>query len=159
MDIIVGIADMKLTKDPKATLVTHALGSCLGVCIWDPALKISGLLHYMLPDSTKSPDKAQLKPYMFGNIGIPAMFKQAYALGSTKKGLVVKLVGAAQVMDDGNLFNIGKKNYLLARKLLYKNGIMIKAEEVGGNTHRTVRINVDTGEIKVKIKGGEVLTI
>lgn len=147
---------MKVVKDPKALLVTHALGSCIGVCIWDQALKIGGLLHYMLPDSRQSNERAQNRPYMYADVAIPLLFKQAYALGAIKKSLTVKLVGGAQVMNAADMFNIGKKNFLAARKILFKNNVMIAASEVGGTTHRTVHFNVGTGEILVKVKGGEV---
>ena len=159
MDIVVRIADMKVSNNPEATLVTHALGSCLGVCVYEPNLKIGGLLHFMLPDSRISAEKAKNKPYMFGDIAIPMLFKEVYALGATKKKLKVKLVGAAHVLDQKDKFNIGKKNHLIARKLFFKNGIMVAAEEVGGSTHRTVRMDITTGEVTVKVKGGKVFAI
>ena len=99
MKLVVGVADMKVVKDPEALLVTHALGSCIGICIWDKALKVGGLLHYMLPDSRNSTDKAQLRPYMYADVAIPLLFKKAYALGSVKQSLTVKLIGGAQVMN------------------------------------------------------------
>jgi len=159
MEIVVRIADMKVSDNPEATLVTHALGSCLGVCVYEPHLKLGGLLHFMLPDSRISQGKAQDKPYMFGDLAIPLLFKEVYALGATKKKLQVKMVGAAHVLDHTDKFNIGKKNYLMARKLFFKNGVMVAAEEVGGTTHRTVRMDIATGQVTVKVKGGEVLTI
>ncbi len=159
MDLVVGIADMKVAKGPKATLVTHALGSCMGVCIYDPQTKVGGLLHFMLPEAKVSPDKAKAKPYMFGDVGIPLLFREAYAQGAKKSNLSVKLVGCAQVMDKAELFNIGKRNYMLARKLFFKNNILVDAEEIGGTTHRTVRMDLATGEVQVKVKGGGITTI
>jgi chemotaxis protein CheD len=159
MEIVVRIADMKVSNNPEATLVTHALGSCLGICVYEPQLKVGGLLHFMLPDSRISPQKAKAKPYMFGDVAIPLLFKEIYALGATKKALKVKLVGAAHVLDHTDKFNIGKKNHLMARKLFFKNGVRVAVEEVGGNTHRTVRMDVATGQVTVKVKGGEVFTI
>lgn len=159
MNVIVGVADMKLDKGPGKTLVTYALGSCLGVCIYDPLTKVGGLLHYMLPTAKSSPDKAQLKPYMFGDTGIPALFKEAYAVGAEKKRLQVKLIGGANVLDSAEVFNIGKRNYQVARKLFFRNNIMVEAELVGGVDHRTVKLDLATGKAEIKIKGGEVVTL
>lgn len=50
--IKVGMADLKVGKSPDV-LTTLGLGSCVGVAIYDPVTKISGLLHCMLPDSTQ----------------------------------------------------------------------------------------------------------
>ncbi|MCB2186192.1 MAG: chemotaxis protein CheD [Deltaproteobacteria bacterium] len=159
MNIIVGVADMKLAQGDGNVLVTHALGSCVGVCIHDPKLKIGGLLHYMLPEAAIAPDKARQRPYMFGDTGITLLFKEAYLLGTSKPALSVKLVGGAQTMDSNGVFNIGQKNYAMARKLFYRNNVMVAAEEVGGTTHRTVHLDVGTGAITIKIKGGGVINL
>ncbi len=82
MKIIVSIADMKVTKNPDDTLITYSLGSCIGVAIYDPFVKVGGLLHFMLPDSRIDPQKAQRNPWMFADTGIPSLFKEAYKLGS-----------------------------------------------------------------------------
>ncbi len=143
---------MKVTNDPTATLVTYALGSCIGVVAYDPTRKVGGMLHYMLPLSRTSPDKAKENPAMFGDTGIPALFKKMYELGSSKKDMVVKVAGGATFMGDDKLFNIGKRNYAVLRKLFWKNGVIIAAEEVGGTRSRTVRLHLADG--RVVISGG-----
>ncbi len=159
MEVVVGIADMKVAKGPGVTLVTHALGSCLGVCIYDPQAKVGGLLHCMLPEAKASPAKAKAKPYMFSDLGIPLLFKQSYALGAKKNNLIVRLIGCAEVANKSNVLNIGKRNYIVAKRLFFKNNIVVKAEEIGGTTHRTVRMDLATGEVQVKVKGGGITTI
>ena len=77
MKIIVGMADMQVTNTPEATLITYALGSCIGVTLYDPSAKVGGLLHFMLPESQLDPQKAQRKPWMFADTGIPLFFKEA----------------------------------------------------------------------------------
>ena len=52
MNIVVGVADMKISNDPDSVLVTHSLGSCIGVAVYDRAVHAGGLLHFMLPDSS-----------------------------------------------------------------------------------------------------------
>lgn len=146
---------MKVLKDPNITLITFSLGSCIGVSLYDPAAKIGGLLHFMLPDSKIDPQKAQKNPWMFADSGIPLFFKEAYRLGAEKKRLEVKVVGGAQILDDSQFFNIGKKNYMALRKIFWANQVLISAEEVGGNVHRTLSLELSSGRTWVKIQGGQ----
>jgi len=155
MDKVVDIADFQVTDDPRETLVTYSLGSCIGVAIWDPKARVGGLLHYMLPESTLSPDKAKAKPAMFADTGIPALFRSTYDLGAGKKNLIVKIAGGSSLLDDNGTFNIGKRNYIMLRKIFWKNGVLIEAEDVGGSLSRTVRLDVATGRFTIKSRGEE----
>ncbi len=156
MKLIVGIADMKVTNDPNAMIITYSLGSCIGVSIYDPVVKVGGLLHFMLPDSTIDPIKAQKNPWMFADSGIPLFFKEAYRLGAEKRRLDVKVVGGAQILDDSNFFNIGKRNYMSLRKIFWANNVLIKAEDVGGLVNRTLSLEVSSGKVWVKTSGDGV---
>lgn len=155
MTIVVDIADMAVSKDPGATLITYSLGSCIGVAIWDPSVRVGGLLHYMLPDSQLSPDKARANPSMFGDTGIPKLFRAAYELGASKNRLIVKVAGGSQLLDDNGTFNIGKRNYVMLRKIFWKNGILIDGEDVGGSVSRTMRVACDEGRVILKTREGE----
>ncbi len=155
MDRVVDIADLKVVKDPGATLVTYSLGSCIGVAIWDPVNLVGGMLHYMLPESSISPEKAKANPAMFADTGIPTLFRSVYKIGAQKSNLVVKIAGGAHLLDDNGTFNIGKRNYVTLRKLFWKNKVMIDAEQVGGSISRTVRLNVGTGRFTIHSRGKE----
>ncbi|RMF79349.1 MAG: chemotaxis protein CheD [Nitrospirae bacterium] len=144
---------MEVTRDPGAVIVTHGLGSCIGVAIYDPVVQVAGLLHYMLPEAKDHPEKAQANPLIFGDLGIPRLFKAAYALGAEKPRIVVKLAGGASLIDGAGMFNVGKRNHLLARKLMWKNGVSIHAEAVGGTVSRTVSLEVATGRVQVAVPG------
>ncbi len=157
MIIVVDIADLAVSQDPAATLVTYSLGSCIGVTIWDPAVHVGGMLHYMLPDSQLSPDKARASPAMFADTGIPKLFRAAYELGALKSRLVVKIAGGSQLLDDHGTFNIGKRNYLALRKIFWKNGVLIKAENVGGNISRTLRLELGSGLVSFRSRNEEVV--
>ncbi len=84
MNLIVGVGDMKVSNDPNTVLVTYSLGSCIGVGVYDPVAKVAGLLHYMLPESSLDAVKARKNPFMFGDTGIPVLFKETYRLGAKK---------------------------------------------------------------------------
>jgi chemotaxis protein CheD len=152
--LIVGIADCQVSKDPDAVLVTYALGSCIAVTIWDPIARVGGMLHFMLPDSTIDLPQAGKRPYMFADVGVPLLFRQSYELGAEKRRMVVRLAGGAQVMDDHGVFDIGRRNYVATRKILWKAGVLIQHEAVGGSGSRTVRLEVGTGKMWLRGTGG-----
>ena len=147
---VIGIADCAVTNDPEAVLVTYALGSCIAVTLHDNVSRVGGLLHLMLPESNLDTARAHSNPYMFANTGIPLLFNRAFQQGAEKKRLVVRLVGGAQVMDDGGVFNIGKRNQLSARKILWKAGYLIHGQETGGTVSRTVKLEVGTGKLWIR---------
>ncbi|MBW1741183.1 MAG: chemotaxis protein CheD [Deltaproteobacteria bacterium] len=153
MDVIVGVADMKVSDDPSVTLVTHSLGSCIGLTVYDPVVKVGGMLHYMLPESQLDSNKARNNPWMFADTGIPILFKSCYKLGAVKGRMIVKVAGGSQVMDSSGVFNIGKRNYAALRKIFWRNNVLIDAEDIGGSVNRTMRLSIATGEVTLKISG------
>ena len=159
MNIVVGVSDMKVCKEPDSVLVTYSLGSCIGVSIWDRVAHVGGMLHFMLPESSLDPEKAQANPFMFADTGIPALFKAAYALGAKKQQMKVIVVGGAQVLDQQGFFNIGKRNHMAIRKIFWKNNVMVDYENVGGNTNRTLKLAVRDGKTWLKVSGQGVTEI
>jgi chemotaxis protein CheD len=159
MNLIVGIADMKVTNDPEVVLITYSLGSCIGVTVYDPLARVGGLLHFMLPDSAIDKEKAKKTPGMFADSGIPLLFREAYRLGAEKRRLQVKLAGGAQILDDSGFFNIGKRNYMALRKIFWMNNVLITSEEVGGDVNRTLSLELATGRVYVKTSGGGIKEI
>lgn len=152
--LVVGISDCQVSGEPDAELVTYALGSCIAVSVWDPQKRIAGLLHYMLPESSMDPRKAETNPCMFADTGIERLFKMASEKGADRRRLVVRLAGGAQVLDPQGVFSIGKRNYQAARKMLWKYGILIASETVGGEVSRTVRLIAEDGRCRVREGNG-----
>jgi chemotaxis protein CheD len=155
-DLIVGISDIKITNNLDDVIITYALGSCIGIVVYDPVAKVGGLLHYMLPDSTLDDKKAREKPAMFADTGIPLLFKSCYAMGAEKKRMIVNVAGGASILDDANFFRIGQKNITAMRKIFWKNNVMIKAEDTGANYNRTLRLEMMMGKVFVRSSGGEM---
>jgi chemotaxis protein CheD len=152
--MVVGISDCKVTKNPDSVLVTYALGSCIAVALYDPIAKLGGLLHYMLPESAIDANKAAQNPFMFADTGIARLLAAVTASGGVPKRMLVRLAGGAQVLDSHGVFQIGKRNCLAARRILWKAGILIAAEAVGGEVSRTIRLEVATGRMWVREGGG-----
>jgi len=152
MKQIVVVADMKLGKNGDV-LVTHALGSCLGLMVHDPETKVGGLLHAMLPLSKINRKKAEVNPFMFVDTGVPELFKKLYELGGKKSRFVVKAAGCASPLGGNEMFKIGERNYLILKKLLWKNNILIESESIGGTSSRTVFFDISTGMVTVSCNG------
>jgi len=148
--IVVGISDLKVSGNAGDILITYALGSCVGVAVYDPVDRVGGLLHFMLPDSSIDETKARRNPAMFADTGIPLLFKSCYKLGAVKKRMIVKIAGGASIMDDMNYLRIGQKNIIAARKIFWRNGIIIDGEDLHGNYNRTVKLNISNGKFYVK---------
>ena len=99
--LIVGIGELAVSSDGEAVIVTHALGSCVAVCVWDPVVGVGGLIHVLLPDSRINPARAAQQPAAFADTGIPLLFHTAYQYGLDKKRCRVQLVGGADVTGIG----------------------------------------------------------
>lgn len=146
---------MAVASGNGTELVTHSLGSCLGVAIYDPVARVGGLLHAMLPDSSLNPKRARKNPEAFVDTGLPRLFKAAYALGAEKRRIKVVIAGGAQVVRGAGVFGIGKRNYAAARKMLWRNNVLVHAEDVGGSISRTVYLSVGAGEVRLTLGGKE----
>ncbi len=159
MKQIVGVADMKVSKNPNESIITYSLGSCIGLTIYDSVARVGGMLHYMLPESSIDKGKAEQRPFMFADSGIPRLFKSAYQLGATKQRMKIYVAGGAEILDQKGFFNIGKRNYMALKKMFHKNNVMIDKQDVGGNVNRTVRIEIASGDIYVKTSGSKEVKI
>jgi len=155
--IVVGLGEMQVSADPGATLITYALGSCLGVAVYDPVARVGGMLHALLPHIELDPVRARDQPAMFVESGLPALFRACYAQGARKERLVVHLAGAgANTIPERDHFEIGRRNLLMARKLFWKNSILVSGQDVGGNAPRTLSLRMDTGAATVRSAGSSI---
>ncbi|MBI2886039.1 MAG: chemotaxis protein CheD [Chloroflexi bacterium] len=153
--ITVGVADMKISTNRDVTLATYALGSCLGISLFDPVAGVGGLLHVMLPVSTLNPQKAQENPYMFVDTGLPRFFQECYKAGARKERLVVKVAGGASInrSEQDDYFQIGRRNFVVLRKLLWKNEVLLRTEDVGGTVSRTMYLELVSGAVTLSHNG------
>jgi chemotaxis protein CheD len=153
--IVVDISDAKISDDPLDILTTYSLGSCVGVCLYDAVMKIGGLLHYQLPTSTMDPQRAKENPFMFADTGMKILVDRMLTQGANLKRMQIKIAGGA-AMDNGPAgFDIGKRNHLAIRKIFWKNGMLIEAEDIGGSSARNLYLNIDDGMVTVRSSGLE----
>ncbi|MCX5864804.1 MAG: chemotaxis protein CheD [Deltaproteobacteria bacterium] len=148
---IVGVGEFAVSKDPEEVIKTFALGSCVAVIFLHKPTRTVGLIHVALPESSISPEIVRDRPGYFADTGIHAILQKMAAIamppGSLAQGMVVKIAGGANVMDTNNTFNIGKRNVLALKKILWPLGMGPVTEDVGGNISRTVSVSVGTGKI------------
>ena len=156
MQHTVGISDMKCSNEPGDVLVAYSLGSCVGLTLHDPVARVGGLMHCMLPLSRIDAAKARAIPTMFVDTGVPCLLEGLLGLGAQRERLVAKVAGAASLLDEKNLFKVGERNYTVLRKMLWRNDILIAAEDVGGTAARTMILHMNTGRTTIRSRGREV---
>ena len=152
-----GVADMKISAKTGDLIITHALGSCLGIAVHDPVACVGGLLHVMLPLSSIDPAKAERNPSMFVDTGFPELLNECFNTGALRRRLEIRVAGGANSWnrEEDDLFQIGKRNLIVLRKLLWKNGLLLKSHDVGGSNSRTMTLEIGTGIVTIK-SGGQV---
>jgi chemotaxis protein CheD len=157
-NIQVSISDAKVSADAGAVLATYSLGSCIGVTLHDPVAGVGGMLHYQLPSSSLDADRARNNPLMFADTGMEHLLGEMQANGADKSRMRVVMAGAAQMLNDAGLFNIGRRNHAAIRKILWQHGLLIAGEDCGGTTPRHLFLNVGDGAVTVKM-GQETKTL
>ncbi|MDX1775609.1 MAG: chemotaxis protein CheD [Desulfobulbales bacterium] len=157
--LYIGVGEIVVSKDPETVLVT-SLGSCIAVIMLAPEICGAGLAHIALPSSDVNIKQSNVKPGYYADTGIPRLLAAMDKLHGGKRGrLLVKLVGGAKIMDPNSTFDIGKRNALAIKKILWENRLGVLAEDVGGDISRNVRVMVDTGHVLVKTLGKERMTL
>ena len=151
MKTTVGVGDLQVSENPGDIIITYALGSCLGISVYDPVVSVGGLLHVMLPLSKADPEKAKLKPAMYVDTGLGILLDRCFSLGAMKKNMIISVAGGASMKktEDDDYFKIGKRNFTTFRKLLWKNGFMIEHQDVGGNISRTMALRLSDGLVTI----------
>ncbi|MFZ5774754.1 MAG: chemotaxis protein CheD [Thermodesulfobacteriota bacterium] len=149
---VVGVGEFAVSNTPDEIIKTFALGSCVAVIFLHQPTRTVGLIHIALPDSSVSPEMVDNRPAYFADTGIPVILRAMASLTFCPsplkpQGMVVKLAGGANVLDSNNTFNIGKRNVLTIKRMLWSMGMGPVAEDVGGAISRTVSVPVESGRV------------
>ena len=154
--ITIGIADMKLARG-QGMLITYALGSCIGICLHDPLLKLGALIHIMLPVNMETNRTNTMK---YADTGLRETLRQMEAMGARRVRITAKIAGGAKMFETGaSLGNIGQRNIESVRLNLKKEGIRLLKEDVGGSVARTLLFDVNSGLGCVRCYGRQELII
>ncbi len=150
--LIVGIADMKMSQN-AGELITYALGSCIGICLFDPAVKVCALIHIMLPLNM---EPQRTSTFKYADTAIPQTLKEMEQKGASRMRITAKIAGGASMfaVDPKNpMSNIGKRNIDSVTMCLRRDRIKILAQDVGGEKARTMSVDVATGGVLLKSYG------
>ncbi len=149
----VGLGGQVVSRDPQAVLVAYGLGSCLGIGMYDPAARLGGLLHAVLPENANG---SGFPPGKFVDSGVLSLLEEMQKAGAERRRLVVWMAGGANmIISPGALksFDIGSRNIQAALKIFDSLNLRLSGQEVGGNTGRTVRLYVGEGRMTVRMVG------
>lgn len=150
--ITVGIADLNVVKTPDI-LVTYALGSCVGICLYDSKMKVAGLSHIMLPSSIQMANVAASQPMKFADSGIALLIQRMEHMGASRSRLTAKIAGGAQMfaaLSTTAIANIGDRNTQAVKATLAQFHIPIVAEDCGKNYGRTQYFSASDGVMLIK---------
>ena len=152
---IAGVGDWVVSAEADITLATYALGSCIGLCAYDPQARTGGLLHFMLPDSALNPARAVRQPGAFFDSGFRRMLEDLQRLGANERRLRFFMAGAAKASSHGDFFDIGRRNHLAAKRRLWELGYAVEDEDCGGESSRTFKLRLSDGRVTVRDSFGE----
>lgn len=149
---IIGIADMKMAKG-TGTLITYALGSCIGICLYDAVTKVGALIHIMLPLNMET---GRTHPMKYADTGIRETLKMMESLGASRSRITAKIAGGAKMFEisgGGSLGNVGQRNIESVYMVLKRENIKLLKEDVGGTIARTLSFDVSNGTGCVRSHG------
>lgn len=141
--ITIGIADMKMAQN-SGMLITYALGSCIGICLYDQKIKLGALIHIMLPLNMEAGRTNTMK---YADTGIRETLRMMEAKGASRSRITAKIAGGAKMFEikGGSLSNIGQRNIESVHNTLKREGVKLLQEDVGGTVARTLLFDVNTG--------------
>ena len=152
--IVASLGEICVSKEPGAILACLGLGSCIGLCAYDPVAKVAGLAHIVLPESNRG--STGKIPGKYADTAVPMLFAEMGKYSAVKQRLVVKLVGGARMIQAAGfdpIFEMGARNLEMTVKALAAEGVRVAAAETGGNLGRSLWLEVSTGKLLTKTTG------
>ncbi len=153
-EIVVGVGDCRVATPPTGYIATYALGSCVAIVAYDWKAKVGGLLHAMLPDSAIDRTRGGGDPFLYVDTGIPELFRRLESKGASKRRTKCCVAGGASMFADPARFETGRRNYLAVKKTFWRLGFFIDREDIGGSETRTLRLDLETGQINLRKGAG-----
>ncbi len=148
--ITLGIAELRIAQSPDK-LATLGLGSCVGLVIYDPVSKISGMIHIMLPTAPRGVVVAS--KYKYADTGIIELIRLLTAQGALRSRLVAKAAGGAHMFNasyNNDVINIGQRNIEMCQKVLKESSIALIAEDTGGSSGRSIEFCCESSKLEIR---------
>lgn len=152
--IVIGIGGIAVARGQAGQIITHALGSCLGLTMWDPRLKLGGMLHAQLPQAPVNVPADPERRALYIDVGLNLLLREMERQGADRKHLRLTLAGGASLPGlGGGMFNIGARNLTMMRKLLWQERLLLAGEETGGADPRTMTLHFSDGSVHLSTAG------
>lgn len=150
--LVAGIGEMVVSANFESHLVAYGLGSCIALAVWDPKAKVGGLAHFMLPNGpvNDTGPASNISPVKFIDTGLDTFLNALEAKGALLNRSTIKAAGAAAMLNVGVGLAIGQRNAESMQAALAERGLELAATSLGGNTGRTVQLQVADGRFLVK---------
>ncbi|MFK7930350.1 MAG: chemotaxis protein CheD [Myxococcota bacterium] len=143
------VGDLKVAQGPDASIITFALGSCVGLFAWHPHTLQGGCLHYKLP---VHPEGDTSNPYKYGDLGIPTLIRALATDKRDARNLRLIACGGAAMGSGSDTRRVGKRNIAIMKKFLWKHGLVLLSEDLGGDIARTAELNLANGTVTVQAR-------
>ena len=156
--IPVGMSEIRISRQELDVLSAMGLGSCIGLCMYDPTARVAGMAHVMLPESRSGSIGSESLPGKFADTAVPALLQRMERVGASRARLRVAIAGGAEVFASSSvspILAIGRRNAEAVRAAVQRIGLRLTAEDVGGSTGRTVVLEAATGLVQVRMVGGK----
>ncbi|HEY5548507.1 MAG TPA: chemotaxis protein CheD [Coriobacteriia bacterium] len=148
LHVVVGVGEIACGREPQV-LITQALGSCIGIALWDPRLKIAGMAHVMLPAAPGTDFKGAR--HRFADLAVPDLVERMIDQGAGPRRIVAKLAGGASMFrGESGIDTIGERNEAAVRNQLERAGVPVVAADTGGSHARTIGLAPGTGILTVR---------
>lgn len=154
-DGIARMGEVIFTRPGLPELKALGLGSCIGLCVFDPHLKLGCMAHIVLPNA-KTPDTPEVGKY--ADTAVPYVIKEMLSRGAVEYRLRIAIAGGAQLFSyDGSdsKLDVGRRNAEMVKQLLSKSKAKLLAQDIGGKSGRTMCMDSATGVVTVKTSGSE----
>jgi chemotaxis protein CheD len=151
--LVVGISDCSVSVDPADTVATYALGSCVGVSLYEPWIRIGGILHVMLPDSRYRSPLREFNPYMYADTGLREFLQTLEKLGGDRRRIEARVAGGANMFQSSKLLDVGRRNAETMLSLLRSERIPVLGTSLGGVVGRSMSLRIRNGQVLVRMLG------
>ena len=150
---MVGMGQIAIARN--SSRLSAVLGSCIGVVLYHPRLRIGAMGHVVLPHANGQ----STTPGKFADTAVPHMVHLMLQEGANAGALVAKIVGGACMFGNNGPLQIGPSNAQAVETALSVAGVRMVARDVGGNKGRRVLFDPHTGNLTTETAGGPAKTL
>ena len=154
-EIVVWPGECRVTTRPGVRLVTHDIGACIALAVHIPSIDLAALVRFVLPDSKIQPEVAKENPWLFADTAIPRFLAIIREYEVSRQDMSIRAIGGAKIAGQMNSLSVAKGNLLALRRTLWKEGVLLDTEDIGGNSARSVWFETSTGRLIVRADSPE----